>query len=88
MDSSEKDLIVCIRSPSLEETLSVTISPNATILDLKQAIEPIHPHHPSSSDQRIIYSGRLLQDTEVIDTVVSKVNDSLYLLYLKSKKQQ
>ncbi|CEI90196.1 hypothetical protein RMCBS344292_04525 [Rhizopus microsporus] len=77
MDSSEKDLIVCIRSPSLEETLSVTISPNATILDLKQAIEPIHPHHPNSSDQRIIYSGRLLQDTEVIDTVVSKANSDV-----------
>lgn len=72
-DSSEKYLTIKIRSPSLQETLSITVQTDATIFSLKEAIQPVHPQHPSCADQRIIYSGKLLQDTEIISTIINKV---------------
>jgi hypothetical protein len=72
-NSSEKYLTIKIRSPSLQETLSITVQTDATIFSLKEAIQPVHPQHPSCADQRIIYSGKLLQDTEIISTIINKV---------------
>lgn len=70
---NEKGLIIKIRSPSLEETLPIRVDTDATISSLKQAIQLSHPQQPACSDQRIIYSGRLLEDTEIIDTILNKV---------------
>lgn len=68
------ELLIQVRSPSLNETLDVTIKLNETISCLKKSIQLVHPHHPSVDNQRIIYSGKLLQDEETIYSVIRTVN--------------
>jgi hypothetical protein len=74
MDNLDKQVEVHVRSPSLNETLVVNTTLNATILNLKNSIQRIHPQHPSSNNQRIIYSGKLLEDTETLINVLKKVH--------------
>lgn len=69
----ETNLVIHVRSPSLNETLIVSTNLSATVLSLKESIEPIHPHHPTVENQRIIYSGKLLQDTDLLCNIVKNV---------------
>ncbi|KAI9255528.1 hypothetical protein BY458DRAFT_309707 [Sporodiniella umbellata] len=81
---SEKELTIRIRSPSLEETLVVHLERDATVASLKQAIRLSHPQQPTVSDQRIIYSGRLLEDTERMESVLSRAaSEPIFHLVLK-----
>jgi hypothetical protein len=70
----EKGVLINVRSPSLNETLAVTITLKSTVLSLKESIKPIHPHHPAAENQRIIYSGKLLQDSELLSDIIKSVS--------------
>lgn len=76
-DIIDKEIIVHVRSPSLNETLKVKTTLNATILTLKKAIEPVHPHHPKSANQRIIYSGKLLKDADILTEILKKSDEEV-----------
>ncbi|CEP12904.1 hypothetical protein [Parasitella parasitica] len=67
-----EEITVHVRSPSLNETLQVKTTLNATVLTLKNSIEPVHPHHPKPATQRIIYSGKLLEDTDILAELLKK----------------
>ena len=69
----EREISIQVRSPSLDETLNVQAKLSATVLSLKEAIFSIHPTHPIAENQRIIYSGKLLQDNEILSTVLKNV---------------
>ncbi|KAI8645298.1 hypothetical protein BD408DRAFT_412112 [Parasitella parasitica] len=71
-DIIDKEITVHVRSPSLNETLQVKTTLNATVLTLKSSIEPVHPHHPKPANQRIIYSGKLLEDTDMLVNLLKK----------------
>lgn len=75
MDNQE--ITVYVRSPSLNETLHVETSLDATVISLKKSIESTHPDHPSASDQRIIFSGKLLQDTDTLIDILKKVENGV-----------
>ncbi|GAA5804613.1 hypothetical protein HPULCUR_010115 [Helicostylum pulchrum] len=75
MQELDSDIIIHVRSPSLNETLIVTTKLNATVLNLKESIEPVHPHHPTADNQRIIYSGKLLQDEELLCNIIKNAQD-------------
>ncbi|KAI9483363.1 MAG: hypothetical protein EXX96DRAFT_557936 [Benjaminiella poitrasii] len=77
MDDSIKEITIHVRSPSLNQTLSMKVNLNETILTLKQSIEPIHPYHPPPTSQRIIYSGKLLEDSDILINVLKKVDDNV-----------
>jgi hypothetical protein len=77
MEDIDKEITVNVRSPSLNETLEVKTVLNATILTLKKSIEPVHPHHPKITNQRIIYGGKLLKDSDVLAEVLKKTDDEV-----------
>lgn len=87
MQDIDSDIDIQVRSPSLNETLIVTTKLNATVLSLKQSIEPVHPHHPTADNQRIIYSGKLLQDEELLCNIIKnvKLHDNKNK-YMRNKK--
>ena len=66
-------LTVQIRSPSMSETLTLTIQRDASIRSLKQQILSVHPKKPNVVDQRIIFSGKLLNDTDTLNRILEKV---------------
>ena len=66
-------LTVQIRSPSMSETLTLTIQRDASIHSLKQQILSVHPKKPNVVDQRIIFSGKLLNDTDTLNRILEKV---------------
>jgi hypothetical protein len=68
------NITVHVRSPSLQETLEITVAQNASITVLKQEIQRVHPQHPLPDNQRIIYSGKLLDNENQIETLLKKVN--------------
>lgn len=70
----DNELLIQVRSPSLNETLDVTVKLNETVLALKRSIQLVHPQHPTTENQRIIYSGKLLSDEESISTIIKKVH--------------
>lgn len=80
MTNSEKqesaysdNLTVRIRSPSLNETLTVDITSDSTVRSLKRCMQSIHPQRPAISDQRLIYGGKLLEDAGVLKDILQKV---------------
>jgi hypothetical protein len=66
---------VQIRSPSLNQTLDVNLDLNSTIWNLKQEIQQKHPQHPLPSNQRIIFSGKLLEDDDSLEPILKKVRE-------------
>jgi hypothetical protein len=78
----EKEFVINVRSPSLNETLTIATTLNTTVLSLKEAIKPIHPNHPNAQDQRIIYSGKLLQDNEFLSDIIKKVSFFFYYYFI------
>lgn len=78
----EKEVAINVRSPSLNETLNVTIKLKSTVLSLKECIKPIHPHQPAAENQRIIYSGKLLQDSELLSDIIKSVSSLISISVL------
>lgn len=72
--SAASSFTVQVRSPSLDEPLTITVEHGATIQSLKQIIQSQHPKKPAVHDQRIIFAGKLLDDIEVVSHLVRKVN--------------
>ncbi|KAJ3127347.1 Homocysteine-responsive endoplasmic reticulum-resident ubiquitin-like domain member 1 protein [Nowakowskiella sp. JEL0407] len=56
------------------EEFSISISSHHNISELKSRLSDEFPLKPSHEDQRIIFSGKLLADTDVIRDVLSKVD--------------
>lgn len=77
MEDIDKEITVNVRSPSLNETLEIRTVLNATILTLKKSIEPVHPHRPKTINQRIIYSGKLLKDSDILAEVLKKIDEEV-----------
>lgn len=61
-------------NPGLE--FSLDISEDLTVGDLKSRIESEFPSNPSSSSQKLIFSGRLLSDEEALADVTRRYNSS------------
>lgn len=81
-------LTVHIRSPTLADSISVTTSLDATIIALKRTLQDVHPARPDPADQRLIYQGKLLADTDVLNKVLKKVSDPCRALALRLCLQQ
>ncbi|ORX51985.1 hypothetical protein DM01DRAFT_1408443 [Hesseltinella vesiculosa] len=71
-DTDEKQYVQ-IRSPSLQETLVIPFDPSSTIADLKRNIRAAHPNKPLAQDQRIIFRGNVLADTQVIAALITNM---------------
>ncbi|KAL0080163.1 hypothetical protein J3Q64DRAFT_1753003 [Phycomyces blakesleeanus] len=67
-------LTVQIRSPALQETLSLRIERDASVHSLKMHIQDVHPQKPMASEQRIIHSGKLLNDSDFLRDVLAKTD--------------
>ncbi|RHZ56084.1 hypothetical protein Glove_406g55 [Diversispora epigaea] len=67
---------IFIRSPTIPslEGFSILISLDSSVLTLKQAILESHPLKPIVSDQKLIYRGRVLNDS---DTIINILRDGL-----------
>lgn len=78
MESASSDsFTVQIRSPSLNETLTINTTKDASIRELKRLVHGIHPRKPHASDQRIIFGGRVLDDNEILGQILERVSSSL-----------
>ncbi|KAJ2721016.1 hypothetical protein GGI07_004255 [Coemansia sp. Benny D115] len=64
-------LLVRSSSVPTADTFTVTLNVDQTTRDVKQAIEREHPHTPRARDMRIIWKGRLLNDADVLQDLVS-----------------
>jgi len=76
-NSSLSDKIrIFIRSPtiSLADDFSILTTPESTVLSLKQTIHERVPQKPSVSNQKLIYRGRLLNDS---DRIVDLLGDGM-----------
>lgn len=82
----DNELLIQVRSPSLNESLDVTAKLNETVLSLKKSIQLVHPQHPTVENQRIIYSGKLLSDEETISSIVKEVQHGVHFTYDKRAK--
>lgn len=60
---------VLVELPQYSLTLNVQVSPNGTVLDVKQEIAKTCPGEPKVEGQRLISRGRILEDTEKLDTL-------------------
>ncbi|TPX59060.1 hypothetical protein PhCBS80983_g02709 [Powellomyces hirtus] len=61
--ASARTTKVSIRCPTYpSETFSVTVSIDATIVQLKQAVTEVVPGRPAVNDMRLIHAGKLLTD--------------------------
>ncbi|KAI9278610.1 hypothetical protein BDA99DRAFT_492628 [Phascolomyces articulosus] len=69
-----ESLTVQIRSPSMSETLTLTTQRHASVHALKQLIHTVHPKKPTPSDQRIIFAGKLLNDTDALSRILEKTD--------------
>ena len=66
-----------IKSPSSasapETPLRLTVPIEGTVRDIKQALTDAHPEHPQVHEQRLIFAGRLLQDSAPTSEVLRQV---------------
>ncbi|ORZ18677.1 hypothetical protein BCR42DRAFT_449833 [Absidia repens] len=67
---------VQIRSPSMNQTLSFPFDNDTTVDSLKKVIQTSHPQQPATKDQRIIFRGKVLMDTEILSTLLEKCDNS------------
>ncbi|CAG8453957.1 9398_t:CDS:2 [Paraglomus occultum] len=87
-NNSDSDKIrIFIRSPtiSLADDFSILITPESTVLSLKQTIYERVPQKPSVSNQKLIYRGRLLNDSDrIIDLLGDGMaSDQIFHLVVK-----
>ena len=57
----------------IHSSVTLSIHSDASVLAMKQTISKEHPAHPSLLSQRIIYGGRLLQDSQLLKDIIRKV---------------
>lgn len=62
-------LNILVEVPQYSLTVNVQVRPNDTISDLKQEISTACPGNPRVEGQRLISKGRILKDTEKIDSI-------------------
>ncbi|CAO3599040.1 unnamed protein product [Absidia cylindrospora] len=67
---------VQIRSPSMNQTLSFPFDNDTTVDSLKKVIQTSHPQQPATKDQRIIFRGKVLMDTEILSTLLEKCDNT------------
>lgn len=59
-----------IRNPCLDEARDIEAPLDWTVLQVKEDVERDWPEHPRPADQRLIYSGKLLEDTSKLQDVL------------------
>ena len=59
-----------IRNPCLDEARDIDAPLDWTVLQVKQDVEKNWPEHPSPTDQRLIYSGKLLDEESKLKDVL------------------
>ncbi|KAF9978749.1 hypothetical protein BGZ73_000759 [Actinomortierella ambigua] len=74
--ASTADLTVLISCPLLlaDNQLRCTIDKGSTIEHLKKTISARLDSQPSAADQRLIFRGRILEDTEILEQVFEKID--------------
>ncbi|CAG8750968.1 6254_t:CDS:1, partial [Acaulospora colombiana] len=82
---------IFIRSPTTPspEGFSVLTSSDSSVLALKQAIYETHPQKPNVRDQKLIYRGRVLNDSDTIINVLRNglETDQIFHLVVKPSFQ-
>jgi hypothetical protein len=64
-----------LQSPLLDQQLDLTASRKRTVLSLKQAVSKTMRGRPPLSSVILKFSGRLLEDDEIVDDIVAEVED-------------
>ncbi len=67
------DVQLLIKSPSYNEDFRLQLTLSATVKELKERIAQDHPSRPPVERQRLIFAGRLLQDTDVLKDILRLV---------------
>lgn len=71
-----------IHLPSFSHSFSISVPSDSTIIDLKQEISRTCIGSPSTAGQRVIYKGRVLDDTEIVSQIWKVCNCSaVYYIY-------
>ncbi|CAG8621001.1 25456_t:CDS:2 [Gigaspora rosea] len=82
---------IFIRSPTttLPDDFSILTSLDSSVLTLKRAIFETHPTKPNVRDQRLIYRGRVLNDSDTIINVLRSelATDQIFHLVVKPSLQ-
>lgn len=60
---------ILVKNPSGEGDSLVVIPLASSILDLKHRISQQHPKRPDVASQRLIFSGRILRDDDVLQNI-------------------
>lgn len=59
-----------VKSPTWAEDKELNTTLEATVIEVKRQIELEWPSHPRTKDQRLVYSGKLLQDESILKDVL------------------
>ena len=51
-----------------------------TVLHVKELITAEYPTHPAAADQKLVYAGRLLQDTDLVKNVLRKDTQTICII--------
>jgi hypothetical protein len=60
---------ILVKNPSGEGDSVICVPLTSSILDLKHRIAAQHPKRPDVGAQRIIFSGRILRDDDVLQNI-------------------
>jgi ubiquilin len=77
MDSPSQEIQINVKGPS-ELKLQITISTDKTVLDLKRAIA--EKSDVEADRQRLIYSGRVLKDEDVLSTYKIQTSHTIHMV--------
>jgi ubiquilin len=77
MDSTPQEIQINVKGPS-ELKLQITISTDKTVLDLKRAIA--EKSDVEADRQRLIYSGRVLKDEDVLSTYKIQTSHTIHMV--------
>ncbi|KAG1805577.1 uncharacterized protein BJ212DRAFT_1486341 [Suillus subaureus] len=77
MDSTPQEIQINVKGPS-ELKLQITISTDKTVLDLKRAIA--EKSDVEADRQRLIYSGRVLKDDDVLSTYKIQTSHTIHMV--------
>lgn len=77
--SSSTSLQVFVKTPTSGK-VSVSITPDKTVLELKETIHSSNADIPPPDQQRLIYSGRVLKDEDLISKYGLKTGHTIHLV--------
>ncbi|KAG2140180.1 hypothetical protein DEU56DRAFT_911881 [Suillus clintonianus] len=77
MDTTPQEIQINVKGPS-ELKLQITISTDKTVLDLKHAIA--EKSEVEADRQRLIYSGRVLKDDDVLSTYKIQTSHTIHMV--------